>query len=256
MPGVCRWRDRFPCRPGSPDARDPARPAARTRRRGRARSAWRRAGRGPRAADGSGTRRRFPTSAMFVGLVHDHAGGRVRLGLGREPFVTYRMSGADRVAARRAVRLMAETFFAADDVPGATHLPPHAGASARGDRFAVRPALRPNACFEGCRLAGGEGRRARQEGRPHGTAQNSNPRATSPMRWRSRLHLDSGRAGTRAGRDVPSSPSTGRLSGRGAVSWPTRATNGSRQRATLTPRRDGVPGSSVFRSTASKSLSR
>lgn len=55
----------------------------------------------------------IPNLAMFGGLVHDDGGGRVRRGFGREPFVTYRMSAEDRAASRRAIRVMAETFFAA-----------------------------------------------------------------------------------------------------------------------------------------------
>ncbi len=65
---------------------------------------------GPELARNAST---IPNIAMFGGLVHDEGGGRVRRGFGREPFVTYTMSGADRAAARRVIRLMAETYFAA-----------------------------------------------------------------------------------------------------------------------------------------------
>jgi choline dehydrogenase-like flavoprotein len=56
--------------------------------------------------------------AMFGGIIHDEGGGTVRRGLGREPFVTYRMSKRDRALVPRLVRLMAETFFEA----GARHV--------------------------------------------------------------------------------------------------------------------------------------
>jgi choline dehydrogenase-like flavoprotein len=55
----------------------------------------------------------MPNIAMFGAMVHDDGGGTVRRGLGREPFVTYRMSARDKVALRRGVRLVAETFFEA-----------------------------------------------------------------------------------------------------------------------------------------------
>lgn len=51
--------------------------------------------------------------AMFGANLHDAGGGRVRQGLGRDPFVLYRMGAKDRAAARRALRICADTFFAA-----------------------------------------------------------------------------------------------------------------------------------------------
>ena len=64
-----------------------------------------------------------PHLAVFGGMVHDDAGGRVhpkssllgflgRLG-GREPFVTYAMSRRDRHAVSRLLRVLAETYLAA-----------------------------------------------------------------------------------------------------------------------------------------------
>lgn len=56
----------------------------------------------------------IPHLAAFGGLLHDEASGRVSRALfGREPFVSYRMSQADRAAARRLIRRLAETFLAA-----------------------------------------------------------------------------------------------------------------------------------------------
>lgn len=64
-----------------------------------------------------------PHLAVFGGMVHDDAGGRVHsrsalLGLGgllarREPLVTYSLSGRDRRAISRLLRVLGETFFAA-----------------------------------------------------------------------------------------------------------------------------------------------
>ncbi|MFO0630064.1 MAG: GMC family oxidoreductase [Polyangiales bacterium] len=51
--------------------------------------------------------------AMFGGILHDQGGGTVHRGLGREPFVTYRMAPEDRAKIPRVLTLMAETFFAA-----------------------------------------------------------------------------------------------------------------------------------------------
>jgi len=51
--------------------------------------------------------------AVFGGLIHDEGGGRVRRGLGREPFVTYRLADPDRHAMARGMRLMGEAFLAA-----------------------------------------------------------------------------------------------------------------------------------------------
>lgn len=58
--------------------------------------------------------RAIPHIAAFGGLVHDEASGRVSRGpFGREPFVSYRMGAKEKTAARRMIRVMAETFFAA-----------------------------------------------------------------------------------------------------------------------------------------------
>jgi choline dehydrogenase-like flavoprotein len=55
----------------------------------------------------------MPNIAMFGAFVHDDGPGSIWRGLGREPFVTYRMSARDRVAMRLGIRTLAETFFAA-----------------------------------------------------------------------------------------------------------------------------------------------
>ena len=57
--------------------------------------------------------RQIPNIALFGGLIHDHGGGTVRRSLGREPFVTYRMSPEDRARIPAGIRIMARTFFAA-----------------------------------------------------------------------------------------------------------------------------------------------
>ena len=51
--------------------------------------------------------------ATFGGLVHDDAGGRIRLGLGREPIITYKLSPRDKRAFIAGLRAMAECFFEA-----------------------------------------------------------------------------------------------------------------------------------------------
>jgi choline dehydrogenase-like flavoprotein len=51
--------------------------------------------------------------AIFGGMLHDDAGGRVWPGLGREPFLTYRMSARDRARIGPMLRKMGEIFFAA-----------------------------------------------------------------------------------------------------------------------------------------------
>lgn len=51
--------------------------------------------------------------AVFGGLVHDDAGGRVRAGFGREPLLTYRMSPANKVSTVKCARILAEAFLAA-----------------------------------------------------------------------------------------------------------------------------------------------
>ena len=55
----------------------------------------------------------IPHLAVFGGLLHDEAGGTVRRGPGREPFVTYRMAKEDRARIPNMMRRMAEVFFAA-----------------------------------------------------------------------------------------------------------------------------------------------
>jgi choline dehydrogenase-like flavoprotein len=49
---------------------------------------------------------------VFGGLVHDDGGGAVRLGTGREPILTYRMSPRDLARLRRAITILAEMAFA------------------------------------------------------------------------------------------------------------------------------------------------
>lgn len=51
--------------------------------------------------------------ALFGANLHDDAGGRVRRGIGREPWITYRMSARDRARIPRALAIGAETFLAA-----------------------------------------------------------------------------------------------------------------------------------------------
>ncbi|MBI5511978.1 MAG: GMC family oxidoreductase [Deltaproteobacteria bacterium] len=50
---------------------------------------------------------------VFGGMIHDEGGGRLHRGLGREPWVTYRMARADRAALSRLIRILADTWFAA-----------------------------------------------------------------------------------------------------------------------------------------------
>lgn len=56
--------------------------------------------------------------AMFGGLIHDEAGGRIRRGPGREPIMTYRMGDRDRAALPGLIRRLGEAYLAA----GATEL--------------------------------------------------------------------------------------------------------------------------------------
>ena len=65
---------------------------------------------GDRHADAAAA---IPHLAVFGGMIHDDGGGTVRRGLGREPFVTYRMSKRDRAAVPRLMQVMGEIFFAA-----------------------------------------------------------------------------------------------------------------------------------------------
>ena len=55
--------------------------------------------------------RKSPHIATFGGMVHDDPGGRVRRSLGREPFITYRLSPRDKAAMVHGMRLLAECFF-------------------------------------------------------------------------------------------------------------------------------------------------
>ncbi|MBX5482753.1 MAG: GMC family oxidoreductase [Myxococcaceae bacterium] len=57
--------------------------------------------------------REIPYMAMMGGLIHDEGGGRVRPAIGREPFVTYRMSPKDRATVTELLTVLAEDFFAA-----------------------------------------------------------------------------------------------------------------------------------------------
>jgi choline dehydrogenase-like flavoprotein len=52
-------------------------------------------------------------SAIFGGLVHDDAGGRVRKGFGREPLITYRMSKQNKASTLRCMQILGEAFLAA-----------------------------------------------------------------------------------------------------------------------------------------------
>ncbi len=54
----------------------------------------------------------IPHLAVFGGMIHDDAGGRVHHALGQR-VMTYRMSRRDRAAVSRVLSLTAETFFAA-----------------------------------------------------------------------------------------------------------------------------------------------
>ncbi len=51
--------------------------------------------------------------AIFGGMLHDDAMGRVRSGFGREPWLTYRMSPRDRGRIPGLLRRMGDTWFAA-----------------------------------------------------------------------------------------------------------------------------------------------
>ena len=57
--------------------------------------------------------RELPHMAIFGGLIHDEGGGTVRRGLGREPFVGYRMATKDRATVNVMLRTIADDFFAA-----------------------------------------------------------------------------------------------------------------------------------------------
>jgi choline dehydrogenase-like flavoprotein len=67
----------------------------------------------PGVADEQAARARLiPHLAVFGGMVHDDAGGRVSHVLGQR-LITYRMSPRDSAAVSRVLSLTAETFFAA-----------------------------------------------------------------------------------------------------------------------------------------------
>ncbi|MBK6684600.1 MAG: GMC family oxidoreductase [Deltaproteobacteria bacterium] len=51
--------------------------------------------------------------AVFGGLVHDDAGGRVHAGFGREPLLTYRMSRENKASTLKCIRILGESFLAA-----------------------------------------------------------------------------------------------------------------------------------------------
>lgn len=55
----------------------------------------------------------LPNIAMFGVNLHDAGGGTVRRGIGREPFVTYRMAREDRAAMAHGLEVAARTFAAA-----------------------------------------------------------------------------------------------------------------------------------------------
>ncbi len=61
----------------------------------------------------AGNVRNIPWLAMFGGLIHDEGGGVIRRAIGREPFVSYRLSARDRDSVNRLLRTIAEDFFAA-----------------------------------------------------------------------------------------------------------------------------------------------
>lgn len=54
----------------------------------------------------------IPNLAIFGGMIHDHAGGRIRDVWGR-PVMTYRMAAEDRAVVPVLMRTMAEIYFAA-----------------------------------------------------------------------------------------------------------------------------------------------
>ena len=55
----------------------------------------------------------LPNLAFFGAMIHDDGGGRVMRWLGREPLVTYRMSGRDRHRLWRGIGILGELAFAA-----------------------------------------------------------------------------------------------------------------------------------------------
>lgn len=65
---------------------------------------------GPRFADKT---RELPHLAMFGGLIHDEAGGRVLRGPGREPIMYYKMTKRDRARIPRLIRILGEAYLEA-----------------------------------------------------------------------------------------------------------------------------------------------
>jgi choline dehydrogenase-like flavoprotein len=51
--------------------------------------------------------------AIFGGLIHDEGGGRVFSGIGREPFIVYRLHRANKAAMIRAIHILGEVYLAA-----------------------------------------------------------------------------------------------------------------------------------------------
>jgi choline dehydrogenase-like flavoprotein len=54
----------------------------------------------------------MPRHGIFGAMVHDEGGGAVRLGLGREPVLSYRMAPRDLARLRRSITILAEMAFA------------------------------------------------------------------------------------------------------------------------------------------------
>lgn len=65
---------------------------------------------GPRFTDKT---RELPHLAMFGGLIHDEAGGRILRGPGREPIMYYKMTPGDRAKIPRLIRLLGEAYLEA-----------------------------------------------------------------------------------------------------------------------------------------------
>jgi choline dehydrogenase-like flavoprotein len=54
----------------------------------------------------------MPRHGVFGALVHDEGGGSVRLGMGREPILAYKMAPRDLTRLRRSITILAEMAFA------------------------------------------------------------------------------------------------------------------------------------------------
>jgi choline dehydrogenase-like flavoprotein len=54
----------------------------------------------------------LPNLAVFGGLVHDEAGGRVMRSISREPIITYRMIERDKARLMKGIKIVAEMAFA------------------------------------------------------------------------------------------------------------------------------------------------